>query len=191
MSDTRTLRRHRPIALPPIPSAAGPVRAQICPADVEAALLDHYPDLVRLAYANLPPNLSRHRRVMAAHSVVQRALPDHRRLERQLAGATDAGAFVRNEVLQGSIKQATARTPVRLLPRAWAIRLLALISAPDDDDFDPCSLRPARRSELIRRNTLGRNVAIVVTSVLALGILASLIAAAVDQPNASATITHR
>ncbi|MFE7137218.1 hypothetical protein ACFVAG_05685 [Streptomyces sp. NPDC057644] len=41
----------------------------------EAALVEHYPRLVRLAYVVLPPTLGRHRRVLTAHSVVQRALP--------------------------------------------------------------------------------------------------------------------
>ncbi|MFJ2767266.1 hypothetical protein [Streptomyces sp. NPDC087300] len=41
----------------------------------ETALLEHYTDLVRLAYLTLPPSLSRHRRVLAAHAAVQRALP--------------------------------------------------------------------------------------------------------------------
>ncbi len=41
----------------------------------EAALVEHYPRLVRLAYVVLPPSLGRHRRVLAAHTVVQRALP--------------------------------------------------------------------------------------------------------------------
>ncbi|MFD3981947.1 hypothetical protein ACFWR6_25470 [Streptomyces griseus] len=41
----------------------------------EAALVEHYPRLVRLAYVVLPPSLGRHRRVLAAHAVVQRALP--------------------------------------------------------------------------------------------------------------------
>ncbi|WP_329152414.1 hypothetical protein OHA63_02340 [Streptomyces anulatus] len=41
----------------------------------EAALVEHYPRLVRLAYVVLPPALGRHRRVLAAHAVVQRALP--------------------------------------------------------------------------------------------------------------------
>ncbi|MFE2979408.1 hypothetical protein [Streptomyces sp. NPDC059258] len=41
----------------------------------EAALVEHYPRLVRLAYVVLPPALGRHRRVLTAHSVVQRALP--------------------------------------------------------------------------------------------------------------------
>lgn len=41
----------------------------------EAALVEHYPRLVRLAYLVLPPAQGRHRRVLAAHAVVQRALP--------------------------------------------------------------------------------------------------------------------
>ncbi|CAM5739337.1 hypothetical protein SBADM41S_06596 [Streptomyces badius] len=41
----------------------------------EAALVEHYPRLVRLAYVVLPPALGRHRRVLTAHAVVQRTLP--------------------------------------------------------------------------------------------------------------------
>ncbi|MEV0490217.1 hypothetical protein [Streptomyces atratus] len=44
----------------------------------EAALVEHYPRLVRLAYLVLPPSLGRHRRVLAAHAAVQRALPGRR-----------------------------------------------------------------------------------------------------------------
>ncbi|MCH6159985.1 hypothetical protein [Streptomyces marispadix] len=41
----------------------------------QSALVEHYPRLVRLAYLVLPPSLDRHRRVLTAHSLVQRALP--------------------------------------------------------------------------------------------------------------------
>ncbi|SCK56065.1 hypothetical protein H180DRAFT_05190 [Streptomyces sp. WMMB 322] len=41
----------------------------------QAALVEHYPRLVRLAYLVLPPSLARHRRVLTAHSLVQRTLP--------------------------------------------------------------------------------------------------------------------
>ncbi|MZD06000.1 hypothetical protein GTW43_13010, partial [Streptomyces sp. SID5785] len=41
----------------------------------EAALVEHYPRLVRLAYLVLPPSLGRNRRVLTAHAVTQRALP--------------------------------------------------------------------------------------------------------------------
>ncbi|MFJ3902823.1 hypothetical protein [Streptomyces sp. NPDC090025] len=36
--------------------------------------MEHYPDLVRLAHLILPPELGRHRRVLAAHALVQRGL---------------------------------------------------------------------------------------------------------------------
>ncbi|MEW1642197.1 hypothetical protein [Streptomyces sp. NPDC091219] len=41
----------------------------------EAALVEHYPRLVRLAYLVLPPSLGRNRRVLTAHALTQRALP--------------------------------------------------------------------------------------------------------------------
>ncbi|WP_328498601.1 hypothetical protein OHS59_42095 [Streptomyces sp. NBC_00414] len=44
----------------------------------EAALIEHYARLVRLVYVTLPRSLGRHRRVLAAHGVVQRALPHGR-----------------------------------------------------------------------------------------------------------------
>ncbi|MFF5784979.1 hypothetical protein ACFY8P_08435 [Streptomyces sp. NPDC012693] len=44
--------------------------------DAEAALVENYPRLVRLAYLILPPALGRHRRVLTAHALVQRALAE-------------------------------------------------------------------------------------------------------------------
>ncbi|MFK4066784.1 hypothetical protein [Streptomyces sp. NPDC029674] len=44
----------------------------------EAVIVDQYTRLVRLAYLTLPSSLSRHRRVLAAHALVQRALPGFR-----------------------------------------------------------------------------------------------------------------
>lgn len=97
----------------------------VSPAEVEAALLDNYSAYVRLAYLILPPALGRHRRILAAHGVVQRVLPDRRQLERQLAGETDAAVFLRRRVVQDSIKQAVSRTPRTLLPQVWGLRLFA------------------------------------------------------------------
>ncbi|MFE9044765.1 hypothetical protein ACFYOG_28170 [Streptomyces sp. NPDC007818] len=54
-----------------IPSAAPP-RPGL--SDAEAALVEHYPRLVRLAHLILPPALGRHRRVLAAHALVQKSL---------------------------------------------------------------------------------------------------------------------
>lgn len=41
--------------------------------DAEAALVEHYPQLVRLAHLILPPSLGRHRRVLTAHALVQKS----------------------------------------------------------------------------------------------------------------------
>ncbi|MFI8288272.1 hypothetical protein ACIGBL_03905 [Streptomyces sp. NPDC085614] len=45
----------------------------------EAALVEHYPRLVRLAHVILPSSLGRHRRVLAAHSLVQKSFSGARR----------------------------------------------------------------------------------------------------------------
>jgi hypothetical protein len=168
------------------------------PDEVEAALLANYSALVRLAYLILPPILGRDRRVLAAHDVVQHALPGREKLECQLIGVYDAVDFTRRRVAQAAIEQARARTPLRLLPLVWAFRLFARPSAEDlllggkspearaawalghSDTaavFDPCSARLCPR-ELMRRTTRGRVVAISVTALLAIPILASLIATA-------------
>ncbi|MFB7608841.1 hypothetical protein [Streptomyces gardneri] len=42
--------------------------------EAEAALVEHYPRLVRLAHLILPPALGRHRRLLAAHALVQKSL---------------------------------------------------------------------------------------------------------------------
>lgn len=109
-----------------------PDRRTVTPAEVEAALLDGYAAFVRLAYLILPPSLGRHRRVLAAHGVVQHTLPDRRRLERQLAGESDASGFLRRRVVQDAIKQADSRTPLRLLPQTWGRRLFPQPDAADD-----------------------------------------------------------
>ncbi|WP_411084717.1 hypothetical protein [Streptomyces sp. cmx-18-6] len=59
------------------PASAAPSEPLGVP-QAEAALVEHYPRLVRLAYVVLPPSLGRHRRVLAAHGAVQRALPGAR-----------------------------------------------------------------------------------------------------------------
>ena len=53
---------------------SGPAQ-RISLGQAEAALVDRYTNLVRLAYLILPVALSRHRRVLVAHALVQRALP--------------------------------------------------------------------------------------------------------------------
>ncbi|HEY9372536.1 hypothetical protein, partial [Streptomyces sp.] len=54
-----------------VPSGPGPIDVE----QAEAALVEHYPRLVRIAYLVLPAALGRNRRVLAAHALVQRSLP--------------------------------------------------------------------------------------------------------------------
>ncbi|MER8072550.1 hypothetical protein ABTZ59_30130 [Streptomyces sp. NPDC094034] len=58
-------------------SDAAPLTAPGAPGveQAEAALVEHYTRLVRLAYLVLPPSLGRNRRVLTAHALVQRSLP--------------------------------------------------------------------------------------------------------------------
>ncbi|MFF2788043.1 hypothetical protein ACFVT6_14945 [Streptomyces sp. NPDC058049] len=118
------------------------------PPDVEqaeAAIVEHYPRLVRLAYLVLPPALGRNRRVLTAHSLVQRALPRGRRdstaaaaavrggVPGQRGGAEDSGyAYVRLRVLRAALEAGIPLTfralPRRaqlppVLPQVWGLRL--------------------------------------------------------------------
>ncbi|WP_328319994.1 hypothetical protein OHA70_20640 [Kribbella sp. NBC_00382] len=125
-----------------------PDRRTVSPTEVEAALLEGYPSFVRLAYLILPPSLGRHRRILIAHSIVQRALPDRRRLQRQLAGETDAADFLRRRVLQDAIRQASSRTPLRWLPQVWGLRLFPRLGAVDNLALDQAlsTLSPQARA---------------------------------------------
>ncbi|MFI7360151.1 hypothetical protein ACIBTP_40310 [Streptomyces avidinii] len=118
------------------------------PPDVEqaeAAIVEHYPRLVRLAYLVLPPALGRNRRVLTAHSLVQRALPRGRRdagaaaaavqggVPGQRGGADDSGyGYVRLRVLRAALEAGLPLTfralPRRaqlppVLPQVWGLRL--------------------------------------------------------------------
>ncbi|MFZ3554374.1 hypothetical protein [Streptomyces sp. BH055] len=53
-------------------------RSRTATDQAETALLEQYTGLVRLAYLTLPAAFTRHRRVLLAHTAVQRALPGRR-----------------------------------------------------------------------------------------------------------------
>ncbi|MCY0939445.1 hypothetical protein OTB74_35830 [Streptomyces sp. H34-S4] len=113
----------------------------------EAAIVEHYPRLVRLAYLVLPPALGRNRRVLTAHSMAQRALPRGRRDgaaaaqaavqggvpgQRGGAGPESGYAYVRLRVLRSALEAGIPLTfralPRRtqlppLLPQVWGLRL--------------------------------------------------------------------
>ncbi|MER5380519.1 hypothetical protein ABT040_09590 [Streptomyces sp. NPDC002688] len=108
----------------------------------EAALVEHYPRLVRLAYLVLPPSLGRNRRVLTAHALTQRALPRGRASgdgsvipAQQSGGGRDGDpgyAFVRLRVVRTALE---AGLPLKrrawpkrsqlppLLPHVWGLRL--------------------------------------------------------------------
>ncbi|MGW6057897.1 hypothetical protein [Streptomyces sp. NPDC055189] len=77
----------------------------------EAVIVDQYTRLVRLAYLTLPHTLSRHRRVLVAHALVQRALPGF--------GIARAGFRVPGQ-RRGTPAPALARTRASILRSALA-----------------------------------------------------------------------
>ncbi|MBQ0830058.1 hypothetical protein [Streptomyces tagetis] len=136
------------VAPPPAPSAADPV---VDVEQAEAALVEHYPRLVRLAYLVLPSGLGRGRRVLTAHALVQRALPRNRTrtpvIPAQSAGREgDPGyALVRLRVVRTAL---TASLPLRrrawprraqlppLLPQVWGLTLFPRSGGADELALD-------------------------------------------------------
>ncbi|MFE6972568.1 hypothetical protein [Streptomyces sp. NPDC057682] len=123
----------------PEPSSAGAERPG-------AALVEHYPRLVRLGYLILPQAPDRDRRVLTAHALAQRSLqaalragPAHdgvlsppRRPGRS-APADPGYAYVRSRVVRGALAAGRGAGPGHrprlrplppLLPLAWGLRLL-------------------------------------------------------------------
>jgi hypothetical protein len=130
----------------------------------EAALVEHYPRLVRLAYLMLPPGLGRGRRVMTAHALTQRALPRGRSaasvIPVQNGGSPSSGegespgdgrdadpgyAYVRLQVVRTALE---AALPLRrwawprraqlppLLPQVWGLRLFPRSGGADELALD-------------------------------------------------------
>ncbi|MEU6281493.1 hypothetical protein [Streptomyces sp. NPDC047028] len=116
----------------PAPAGSGPV---VDVEQAEAALVEHYPRLVRLAYLVLPPGLGRGRRVLTAHALAQRALPRGRKQASVIpaqASARDGDpgyAFVRLQVVRSALEAARSRKGWRraalppLLPQVWGLKL--------------------------------------------------------------------
>ncbi|MGW4808727.1 hypothetical protein [Kitasatospora sp. NPDC004272] len=96
-------------------------------ASAEAVLVRHYRRLVCLAYLTLPADRGRHARVVAAHAVVQRALPV---LGGRVAGE-DGYPAARIRVLRGALRR--RRWPGAAFPRVWGVRLF---TPPDDGDAE-------------------------------------------------------
>ncbi|MFJ4478366.1 hypothetical protein [Streptomyces xanthochromogenes] len=141
----------------------------------EAALVEHYPRLVRLAYLVLPPSLGRNRRVLTAHAIVQRSLPRGRggpgdgAEEGLIPGARRPGAgvdpgyvYVRRRVVRQALE---AGLPLRrrawpkraqlppLLPQVWGLRLFPRSGGADELALDQrlsALSGPARAAYVLR-----------------------------------------
>ncbi|MEU8866383.1 hypothetical protein [Streptomyces umbrinus] len=138
----------------------------------EAALVEHYPRLVRLAYLVLPPSLGRNRRVLTAHALTQRALPRGRTSgdasvlpAQKTAEGRDADpgyAYVRLRVLRTALEAGRPLTfrawPKRaqlppLLPQVWGLRLFPRSGGADELALDQrlsALSAPARAAYVLR-----------------------------------------
>ncbi|MFB6936685.1 hypothetical protein [Streptomyces chartreusis] len=135
----------------------------------EAALVEHYPRLVRLAYLVLPPSLGRNRRVLTAHSLTQRALPRGRTAATPVIPAQSTGrdsdpgyAFLRLRVLRTALEAGwtlkRAAWPKRsqlppLLPQVWGLRLFPRSGGADELALDQrlsALSGPARAAYVLR-----------------------------------------
>ncbi|WP_432135679.1 hypothetical protein [Streptomyces sp. bgisy154] len=117
----------------------------------EAALVEHYPRLVRLAYLVLPSGLGRGRRVLTAHALAQRALPRGRSAVPVIPSQSadrdgDPGyAFVRRRVVRSALEAGLplmrVARPKRaqlppLLPQVWGLRLFPRSGGADELALD-------------------------------------------------------
>jgi hypothetical protein len=125
---------------------------------IEALLPDEYAALVQLAYLILPPSISRPRRVAAAHGVVQRSLPPD---------GSYPPAIMRRRVMHEAARQASRRTALG--------RLGGVFAPADPPAFDPCA-RDLDSTTIRRRTARGRRVAIAITVLTTVCILAALLA---------------
>ncbi|MGV9253043.1 hypothetical protein [Streptomyces sp. NPDC003697] len=147
------------------PASAAPV---VDVEQAEAALVEHYPRLVRLAYLVLPPGLSRNRRVLTAHALTQRALPRGRSSASAIPAQSsrrdaDPGyALVRLQVLRSALEAGLPRKggwcPRRaqlppLLPQVWGLRLFPRSGGADELALDQqlsALPAPARAAYVLR-----------------------------------------
>ncbi|WP_371671962.1 hypothetical protein OG985_32705 [Streptomyces sp. NBC_00289] len=156
------------VAPRPGPAASSSADPVVGVEQAEAALVEHYPRLVRLAYLVLPPGLGRNRRVLTAHALVQRALPRGRAstpvIPAQSTGRDgDPGyAYVRLQVVRTALE---AGRPLRLgawpkrsqlpplLPQVWGLRLFPRSGGADELALDQrlsALSGPARAAYVLR-----------------------------------------
>ncbi len=154
--------------VPPSVPSSSPAGPGVDVEQAEAALVEHYPRLVRLAYLVLPARIGRSRRVLTAHALVQRALPRGRTaapvIPAQSAGRPgDPGyALVRLQVvrtaLQAGLPLRRAAWPRRaqlppLLPQVWGLKLFPRPGGADELALDQrlsALSGPARAAHALR-----------------------------------------
>ncbi|MEU0054043.1 hypothetical protein [Streptomyces sp. NPDC006309] len=144
------------------PASAGPVGVE----QAEAALVEHYARLVRLAYLVLPPGPGRSRRVLTAHALAQRALPRGRKRPALIPAqppdreGDPEYAYLRGRVLRAALEAARPRTGLpRLsqlpppLPLVWGLRLIPRSGGADALGLDQrlsALSAPARAAYVLR-----------------------------------------
>ncbi|WP_031173185.1 hypothetical protein [Streptomyces durhamensis] len=132
----------------------------------EAALVEHYPRLVRIAYLVLPPGLGRSRRVLTAHALVQRSLPRGRGRQSAIPAQASGGegdpgyTFLRERILCAALETARPRTGLsRLaqlpppLPQVWGLKLFPRSGGADELALDQrlsALSGPARAAYVLR-----------------------------------------
>ncbi|MGW2643760.1 hypothetical protein ACWC2T_02365 [Streptomyces sp. NPDC001393] len=157
MQSQDVAQRHAPAS-----ENAGPVDVE----QAEAALVEHYPRLVRIAYLVLPPGLGRNRRVLTAHSLAQRALPSGRKQQPAIPAPAsgregDPGyAFLRERVLRMALEAARPRKGLPrlsqlppLLPQVWGLKLFPRSGGADELALDQrlsALSGPARAAYVLR-----------------------------------------
>ncbi|MFI2369784.1 hypothetical protein [Streptomyces sp. NPDC018833] len=155
----------------PSTSSRPAVDAGVGVEQVEAALVEHYPRLVRIAYLVLPPTLGRNRRVLTAHALVQRSLPRGRGAfpgspavprARPEGAAAPGYVFVRDRVLRQALDAGLplrrAARPRRaqfppLLPHIWGLRVFPRSGGADELALDQrlsALSGPARAAYVLR-----------------------------------------
>jgi hypothetical protein len=131
----------------PRPAPGSPADRVVDVEQAEAALVEHYPRLVRLAHLVLPPGLGRGRRILTAHGLVQRALPRGRAAVPVIPAQSttrdgDPGyAYVRLRVVRTALEAGLplnrrawpkrAQLPP-LLPQVWGLRLFPRSGGADE-----------------------------------------------------------
>ncbi len=161
------------VAPRPHPASAAVSGPVVDVEQAEAALVEHYPRLVRLAYLVLPPSLGRNRRVLTAHALTQRTLPRGRvsgdasvvPAQKTAAKGRDGDpgyAYVRLRVLRSALEAGRPLTfrawPKRaqlppLLPRVWGLRLFPRSGGADELALDQrlsALSAPARAAYVLR-----------------------------------------